>query len=182
MTVRRRFFPAAPVQQIPGRSVELALQLRPAPAVVAPAPSGDDGGGGGGGEGVGPAILLEPWDFSSSRDFWNRVYDDWRVIAGDVEINAELSQLFRVVYVGGSSEITWAWELDTSTMGPGEGGVWFWGGVTVEVQDGTALVTVGYGYTGATDFQLATLVLTPSLNGAALTPVTLRIAFNLWAE
>ena len=43
---RRRFFPARPVQQVPGRRVELAVQVRkeggeataPAPTPVAPVP------------------------------------------------------------------------------------------------------------------------------------------------
>jgi hypothetical protein len=181
MTERRRFFPAVPTQQVPGRTVELQLQLRAQPVVVAPAPA-DDGGGGGGGEGIGPALLIEPWDFLAQRDFFNRTYDDWRVIAGDVEINPELPQPFRAVYVGGSSEIDWNWTLDTSTMGAGEGVDWFWGGVTVDVQDGTALITVDFGYAPPDTFRYSTLVLTPNLNGTPLTPATLRIAFNLGAE
>jgi hypothetical protein len=180
MTNRRRFFPSQPAQTLPGRTVELQLQLRPTPEVAVPAPSG--GGDGGGGEGIGPAILLEHWDFIAMRDLFNRTYADWRVIAGDVEINQELPQPFRVVYVGGSSDIDWTWDLDTSNMGPGEGDVWFWGGVTVEVQDGTALVTVDFGFTAGATFQYSTLVLTPSLNGTPLTPATMRIAFNLGAE
>lgn len=40
MTVRRRFFPVAPVQQVPGQRVELEVQLRPqgvaSPAAAAP--------------------------------------------------------------------------------------------------------------------------------------------------
>lgn len=43
MSGRRRFFPAAPVQQVPGRTIELEMQLRPEAPVAAaplPAPSG----------------------------------------------------------------------------------------------------------------------------------------------
>ena len=39
MSERRRFFPATPVQRVPGRTVELEMQLRPE-APVAAAPSG----------------------------------------------------------------------------------------------------------------------------------------------
>ena len=38
MSERRRFFPAIPVQQVPGRTVELEVQLRQLPGVAAPAP------------------------------------------------------------------------------------------------------------------------------------------------
>lgn len=34
MSERRRFFPATPVQQVPGRTVELEMQLRAVPAAV----------------------------------------------------------------------------------------------------------------------------------------------------
>lgn len=44
MTVRRRFFPSRPVQQLPGQSVELALQLRPAASSSVAAPSATDPG------------------------------------------------------------------------------------------------------------------------------------------
>lgn len=44
MTVRRRFFPSRPVQQVPGQSVELALQLRPAVSSVAATASTSDPG------------------------------------------------------------------------------------------------------------------------------------------
>lgn len=37
MTERRRFFPATPVQRVPGRTVELEMQLRPEAPVLAPA-------------------------------------------------------------------------------------------------------------------------------------------------
>ena len=43
MSERRRFFPATPVQRVPGRTVELEMQLRPEAPVAAaplPAPSG----------------------------------------------------------------------------------------------------------------------------------------------
>ena len=36
---RRRFFPSTPVQTVPGRSVELEVQVRPAGVVAAPAPT-----------------------------------------------------------------------------------------------------------------------------------------------
>lgn len=38
MTERRRFFPSRPVQTVPGRTVELAVQLRKLPEAVAAAP------------------------------------------------------------------------------------------------------------------------------------------------
>lgn len=38
MSERRRFFPATPVQRVPGRTVELEMQLRPEAPVVVPAP------------------------------------------------------------------------------------------------------------------------------------------------
>lgn len=44
MTLRRRFFPSTPVQQVPGQSVKLEVQLRPeAPAAAPPAaaPAGE---------------------------------------------------------------------------------------------------------------------------------------------
>lgn len=34
MSERRRFFPATPVQRVPGRTVELEMQLRAVPAAV----------------------------------------------------------------------------------------------------------------------------------------------------
>ena len=37
MSERRRFFPATPVQRVPGRTVELEMQLRPEAPVLAPA-------------------------------------------------------------------------------------------------------------------------------------------------
>lgn len=44
MTERRRFFPARPVQTIPGNTVELAVQLRKLPALDAPAPEPEPAG------------------------------------------------------------------------------------------------------------------------------------------
>ena len=177
MTERRRFFPARSVQQVPGQTVDLQVRLRPAAApAAAPAPSG----GGSGGDGVGPALLVEPWDYTAHRDIVNRTYDDWRVVAGDVEISGELAQPFRAVYVGGSSDIDWAWELDRSPLD--EGAVGAWDGVTVEVQDGTALITVAFGYVTVETFMHAVLTLTASLNGETLGTVSLRLAFNLYSE
>jgi hypothetical protein len=47
MASRRRFFPSRPVQQVPGRTVELEMLLRRGPAAAAPV----SGAGGGDGEG-----------------------------------------------------------------------------------------------------------------------------------
>lgn len=160
------------VQRTPNLGLTLRMQ-RASPAAANP---------GSGGDGIGPSILQESWDFSATREFLNRFYDDWRVIGGDVPISAELHQPFRVVYVGGSTEIVWNWVLDTSTMGGIVGDSWSWDGVTVEEQDGTALVAVGPGWVSDETFRYSTLVLTPSLNGTPFSPVSMRLVFNLWAE
>lgn len=178
MTERRRFFPARSVQQVPGQTVGLQVRLLPQVAAAVAEPA--SGGGDGGGTGVGPALLVEPWDYTAHRDIVNRTYDDWRVVAGDVEINPELAQPFRAVYVGGSADIDWAWELDRSPLD--EGAIGDWGGVTVEVQDGTALITVAYGYATVETFMHAVLTLTASLGGETLGTVSLRLAFNLYSE
>ena len=43
MTPRRRFFPSTTVQKVPGRTVELEMQLRPVATAAAPAPGGGTG-------------------------------------------------------------------------------------------------------------------------------------------
>ena len=159
-------------------NVGLTLRMQRLPKATTTAASSD--GGGSGGAGVGPSLLVEPWDYTAHRDIVNRTYDGWRVVGGDVEIAAELDQLFRAVYVGGSSQIEWAWDLDRSPLD--EGAVGDWPGVDVVVQDGTALIKVFYGWVTGETFMYARLNLTASLNGTTLGGVSLRLAFNLYDE
>ena len=57
---RRRFFPARPVQQVPGRSVELAVQVRKDGAAPAPAPAPAPVAGGAV-SWVAPSPLIPEW-------------------------------------------------------------------------------------------------------------------------
>lgn len=57
MTQRRRFFPSRPVQQIPGRTVELAVQLSPQGQTA----TADSGSGSGGGSSSEPDVIGAGW-------------------------------------------------------------------------------------------------------------------------
>ena len=83
MSERRRFFPSSPVQTVPGRSVELEMQLRPLAPVPAVAPAPPPAPGGCDVIGVG-------WLFGSSwedgNEWWSgetlpdgrlRIWDEW---------------------------------------------------------------------------------------------------------
>ena len=63
MTERRRFFPATPVQRVPGRTVELEMQLRPEVPEATPEPqlAGDCECNVGGVALLGLRIIPESW-------------------------------------------------------------------------------------------------------------------------
>lgn len=74
MSGRRRFFPATPVQQLPGRTVELQVQLRKSgPPALAKDTNGGGSGGGGGDAAVAswlPAVHLQE-GYWQDEGVWN---------------------------------------------------------------------------------------------------------------
>lgn len=175
MTERRRFFPARPVQQVPGRTVDMTGRLKPVPEVPAPAATG-----GGGGDVVGVAWLLDPPENSISTAA-NMVKEGWRVVSLDWEMNGELEGNVRAVPVG-ASDVEWTWVIDETPLGPGSGVDWEWAGFTVTVQDGTALVTLGLGSVTDSTFRYASILLTAMQNGELVGELSMRATLNGWAE
>lgn len=78
MAPRRRFFPATAVQTVPGRTVELEMQLRPVVKAAAPAPapppvSGDD-------EIFGVGWLAPTLDEGPEPNLWSELLPDGRYL------------------------------------------------------------------------------------------------------
>lgn len=175
MTERRRFFPGTPAQQVPGRTVDLAMRLQLLPAA---APEVSSGGGGGDVGGV--AWLIEPLESTIARPD-DVVKDGWRAISLDVGIGNETEAGMRAIVVG-ATQVDWSWEIDESTLGPGRGVDWDWAGFTVTVQDGTALVTLGLGWVDDSTFRYASIVLAATQNGQLVGELSMRATLNGWAE
>ena len=103
MAPRRRFFPSTTVQKVPGRTVELEMQLRPVATAAAPAPGG----------GTGPANVTwlphqSLWDgVERQTDFlgdgqwdinngWGIPRSIWEGVPGNLDdVRPELSAEFR---------------------------------------------------------------------------------------
>ena len=107
MAPRRRFFPSTTVQKVPGRTVELEMQLRPVATAPAPAAAPAPGGG------TGPANVTwlphqSLWDgVERQTDFlgdgqwdinngWGIPRSIWEGVPGDLDdVRPELSAEFR---------------------------------------------------------------------------------------
>ena len=164
------------VQRSP--DVGLALRMQRLPQAAPPVSDG----GGGDGSVIGVAMFVEASDDTGSWSILKRQYWDWRVTGGDIDIHAELTLPVRVLLVGGGASVDWTWSLDYSHMGGVEGVDWEWGGVSVTLQDGTALVRVLPGNTSLSDFSFAKLTMVASIGGEPVDEATLRLTFNSWME
>ena len=107
MAPRRRFFPSTTVQKVPGRTVELEMQLRPVATAAAPAPCG----------GTGPANVTwlphqSLWDgVERQTDFlgdgqwdinngWGIPRSIWEGVPGNLDdVRPELSAEFRCIEI-----------------------------------------------------------------------------------
>ena len=163
MTQRRRFFPSRPAQQLPGRSVELGLQLsksgQAVPSAGNAAPSDTAGIVG---VALFPAMLpyldsdfhpTEPvvallgmQDTTLLRPY----FESWRLVGGYVGISNSGPYVFDAVVIGSSAQaVTWTWTLDIpeelppyNFYDPADTGVVSWQGMTVEEQAGGLRITV----------------------------------------
>ena len=107
MAPRRRFFPSTTVQKVPGRTVELEMQLRPVATAAAPAPGG----------GTGPANVTwlphqslwdgverqtdflgdGQWDINNGRGIPRSI---WEGVPGNLDdVRPELSAEFRCIEI-----------------------------------------------------------------------------------
>ncbi len=197
MTERRRFFPSKLAQQVPGRTVELEMQLQPQQEVVPPAGacSCDVLG-----VALFPDILPATGGYYEGEETpvfqtrsgigWESVYrpifDGWRLVGGYVPIQSPWSEMgpvltLRALVVGTSlCDVEWAWTLDTPELPMGAYGSW-WDGVTVEVQSGALKITVLSGEIDASvsDPWWASLSITASCAGTEIGQIQLRPGFNL---
>ena len=202
MTLRRRFFPSTPVQQVPGQTVSLEVQLRPevppapAPAAAAPPPSGDcvcDVLG----VLMAPEIIPQPW--SMIDDGWGSAeayafvtrpkMDASRVTGGYLEIpqgetETEERRTVRFLVLGATlCSVEWTWALTRPPLPPppeGEGwGEPFWRGVSVAAEGGTLLVSLLSGAIYADDPWYAELRATALCGGQPVGEIVLRPGFNL---
>lgn len=107
MTPRRRFFPSTTVQKVPGRTVELEMQLRPVATAPAPAAAPAPGGGTGPAnvtwlphqslwDGVGRETDFlgdGQWDINNGRGIPRSI---WEGVPGNLDdVRPELSADFR---------------------------------------------------------------------------------------
>ena len=111
MAPRRRFFPSTTVQKVPGRTVELEMQLRPVATAPAPAAAPAPGGG------TGPANVTwlphqSLWDgVGRETDFlgdgqwdinngWGIPRSIWEGVPGNLDdVRPELSAEFRCIEI-----------------------------------------------------------------------------------
>ena len=111
MAPRRRFFPSTTVQKVPGRTVELEMQLRPVATAPVPAAAPAPGGG------TGPANVTwlphqSLWDgVERQTDFlgdgqwdinngWGIPRSIWEGVPGDLDdVRPELSAEFRCIEI-----------------------------------------------------------------------------------
>lgn len=107
MAPRRRFFPSTTVQKVPGRTVELEMQLRPVATAPVPAAAPAPGGGTGPAnvtwlphqslwDGVGRETVFlgdGQWDINNG---WGIPRSIWEGVPGDLDdVRPELSAEFR---------------------------------------------------------------------------------------
>ena len=155
MTLRRRFFPSTPVQQAPGQTVQLEVQLRPEVPEATPEPqlAGDCECNVGG-----VALLVELNADQSDGNAWQSAYttvvrprrEGWRLVGAYTPISGGYypgRPQFRAVLAGLTTcNVTWTWTLDVPPFVENQGYVQWWDGVDVVEQDGTLLVTLLEGF------------------------------------
>ena len=148
MSERRRFFPATPVQRVPGRTVELEMQLRPEPQLAGDCECNVGG----------VALLVVLNADQSDGHSWQSTYttvvrprrEGWRLVGAYTPISWGYypgRPQFRAVLAGLTTcNVTWTWTLDVPPFVENQGYVQWWGGVDVVEQDGTLLVTLLEGF------------------------------------
>lgn len=155
MTLRRRFFPSTPVQQAPGQTVQLEVQMRPEVLEPMPEPqlAGDCECNVGG-----VALLMELNADQGEATSWQSTYttvvrprrEGWRLVGAYTPISGEYypeRPRFRAVLAGLTTcNVTWTWTLDVPPFVENQGYVQWWDGVDVVEQDGTLLVTLLEGF------------------------------------
>ena len=157
MTLRRRFFPSTPVQQAPGQTVQLEVQMRPEVLEPMPEPqlAGDCECNVGG-----VALLMELNADQGEATSWQSTYttvvrprrEGWRLVGAytPITISGEYypeRPRFRAVLAGLTTcNVTWTWTLDVPPFVENQGYVQWWDGVDVVEQDGTLLVTLLEGF------------------------------------
>lgn len=155
MTLRRRFFPSTPVQQAPGQTVQLEVQMRPEVLEPMPEPqlAGDCECNVGG-----VALLMELNADQGEATSWQSTYttvvrprrEGWRLVGAYTPISGEYypeRPRFRAVLAGLTTcNVTWTWTLDVPPFVENQDYVQWWDGVDVVEQDGTLLVTLLEGF------------------------------------
>lgn len=200
MTERRRFFPSKRVQQVPGRSVELDVQLQPNTECAGGACECDVDGVAWLGDWffwrseLQPAYMVKPtptnaWMLpSGSRvDATNKwltgcyleippeYSDQW-------ESESELVSLRAMVMGRTLCDVKWTWSLNTPELPDGEVYSSWWDGLEVKEQSGTLLVRVLPGvYWGETAWW-AELTATATCAGKPVGTLVMRPGFNLGGE
>lgn len=190
---RRRFFPSKRVQQEPGRTVELALELKPnAPLVQASGCKCDvdgvawygdwytwegsekDHSAGGPGYAFGVSQGMKPVG-SSTR------LQGGRLVGTYVDIPDEIPMLLRAVVLGRTlCDVQWAWTLDTPELPNAD--TW-WEGLDITELNGSLMVNVGYGRSAGVDVApawWAELRASATCAGQRVGTLVLRPGFNLW--
>lgn len=194
--VRRRFFPSKPVQTAPGQTVQLEVQLRPEQKQAAVPSAASSSGYVCDVDGVAwfndwlsydgthwspegyvlsakTADMAEP-DADQGVYWWS----GGRLMGGYVEINSELTQIWRAVVLGRTlCDVQWTWSLNAPSL-PGGSDSW-WDGVSVTEVGGTLIVRVKPGGL-ATDGQWwSELTATATCGGTNIGALVLRPGFNL---
>lgn len=151
MTLRRRFFPSTPVQQAPGQTVQLEVQMRPEVLEPMPEPqlAGDCECNVGG-----VALLMELNADQGEATSYTTVVrprrEGWRLVGAYTPISGGYypeRPRFRAVLAGLTTcNVTWTWTLDVPPFVENQDYVQWWDGVDVVEQDGTLLVTLLEGF------------------------------------
>ena len=199
---RRRFFPTKRVQQVPGRTVELELEIKPkVPGVVCPPGACEcdvDGVAWFGDWYATNSMPEDTWRSGaySAKGVAQGMYEPdsatWqlggRLVSSYTDINAPgeaevVLNLWRAVVLGRTlCDVQWTWSLNVPAFPPSEGFSPWWDGIEVTEQAGSLLVRVGDGAEYPWDGQpwWAELTATATCAGEAVGTLVLRPGFNLW--
>lgn len=192
MTQRRRFFPAAPVQTAPGRSVELGVQLQPGAAPATGACECNV-------EGLAmlPGLIPYPWiepgavvpHMDAGLSFgplYRPRMEGWRCTGAYILIPSPSTTSpprLRFIVAGKTTcDVQWSWSLDTPElpMGPYSPADIFWDGLEIEEQGGTLSVTVlkGFMYDSESRPWWANLTVSATCAGKPIGSAVLRPGIN----
>ena len=199
---RRRFFPSKRVQQEPGRTVELDLQLKPEGAKVECPPGScvcDVDGVAWFGDWYATPSMENDWRIgvrsatgAATQGMVEPEGFAWRVggrVVGayvDIEPPDEAEprpHIWRAVVLGRTlCDVQWTWSLDVPEFPSFDGFIPWWDGIEVTELAGSLLVRVGDGYDFPWEGEAwwATFRATATCAGEPVGTLELRPGFNLW--